>query len=177
MGSTVTYKVAFCVVSANDIHKGAPPSLGPFFPRERRRRRERLPARNEAQRSEVIAFGSRRDPEPTEGTTSIEIRFRRRGSIVRTSPVLDSTEDKGKRPIRRRLFKKSTGLRSINLFFLPRLSTLLLLFLVSPSTSTKRKDWLRGEIWLLFSVILRPMSKVSGLFVKPIRFLRPLVRQ
>lgn len=145
MGSTVTYKVAFCVASANDIHKGAPPSLGPFFPRERRRRRERLPARNEAQRSEVIAFGSRRDPEPIEGTTSIEIRFRRRGSIVRTSPV-DSTGDKGKRPIRRRLFQKSTGLRSINLFFLPRFSTLLLLFLVSPSTSTKRKDWHRGEI-------------------------------
>lgn len=145
MGSTVTYKVAFCVASANDIHKGALPSLGPFFPRERRRRREGLPARNEAQRTEVIAFGSRRDPEPTEGTTSIEIRFRRRGSIVRTSPV-DSTGDKGKRPIRRRLFQKSTGLRSINLFFLPRFSTLLLLFLVSPSTSTKRKDRLRGEI-------------------------------
>lgn len=140
------------------------------------RKRERLSARNETQRSEVIAFGSRRDPEPTEGTTSIEIRFRRRGSIVRTSPV-DSTRDKGKRPIRRRLFQKSTGLRSINLFFLPRFSTLLLLFLVSQSTSTKRKDWLRGEIWLLFSVILRPMSKVSGLFVEPIRFLRPLVRQ
>ena len=142
---TVTYKVAFCVVSANNIHKELVSS--PFFSREKKKKREREDSRKRerTQRSTQRGPSRRgdrvRSPEGIrndEGTTSIEIRFRRSDSIVRTSPI-DPTQDKGKRPIPEAVVKicSATGVRSINLSF----SLSLFFFLVASSALTKREDW------------------------------------
>lgn len=96
-------------------------------------------------------LGPRRDPERRR-TTSIEIRFRRRDSIVRTSPV-DPTWDKGKRPIPGGCCKNRPtrygGTLDKPSFFLSFLSPFILF--LAP-TLTKREGWssVLGEIYCCF---------------------------
>lgn len=147
--------------SAHNIHKG----LTPFCERERRtatttkttrvgkeRDGRAGTQRGPTRRSDRVLGpeGIRND----EGTTSIEIRFRRRDSIVRTSPV-DPTEDKGKRPIPGGCYKNGPALYGgtpRKPFPLPLIPSLFLFFADAYETSWLTKAFL-AKFLLLFWVI------------------------